>query len=219
MTRTLPVLLGCALALALGGPSRVAAQPTAEVSSLADLLRGFRTIEGLSARFEEEKHISLLAAPLTTEGTLHYDREHEALARHTTRPSRSSVVVVDGEVRFGDARSSRSLQVDGNPVAQALVSTFLHVLRGDGEALERAFVVSFESLPGDSGWRLSLSPRHGKVRRILRGIRFEGQGIRIARMTLLEAGGDRTHMRFRDVDLRRRYGDAERRRVFSLGGP
>lgn len=214
MTRMVSILLGCVLVL---GGSLAAAQAEGKVSSLPELLQRFRRIEGLSARFIEEKHIALLSAPLRTKGTLHYDREHEALARHTTHPARSSVVVVDGEVRFGDAGSSRSLQVDRNPVARALVTTFLHVLRGDGKALEREFEVKFEPASGERGWRLTMKPRDGAVRRIFRRMRFEGRGARLASLAILESNGDRTEMRFEDVDLQRRYDDAERRRVFSLG--
>ncbi|MFW5925229.1 MAG: LolA family protein [Myxococcota bacterium] len=214
MTRVLSILLGCVLAL---GGSLATAQPEEEVSSLSELLQRFRGIEGLGARFVEEKHISLLSAPLRTKGTLHYDREHEALARHTTRPSKSSVVVVDGEVRFGDTRSSRSVQVDRNPVARALVTTFLHVLRGDGKALEREFEVKFEPASDERGWRLTMAPRDAAVRRIFRRMRLEGRGARLTSLAILESNGDRTEMRFEGVDLERRYGEAERERVFSLG--
>jgi hypothetical protein len=195
------------------------ARGDASVSSLPQLLERFRGIEGLTARFTEEKHIALLAAPLTTHGTLHYSRTHEALARHTLKPSRSSVVVRDRVVRFGDGRTSRSLSVDDNPVARALVTTFLDVLRGDGDALEREFVVAFQALPEKGRWNMTLSPRDEAVRRVFKFLRFEGQGPRIQRLTIAETNGDRTAMRFDRIDLSRRYDDGDLRRVFSTGAP
>lgn len=216
MTR---LVTGLLLGVLLGWTGPTSAQGDDQVASVDELLRQFRRIPGLEARFTEEKHIALLAAPLSTEGTLHYSRPHEALARHTRKPSPSSVVVRGGVVRFGDARSTRSLSVDDNPVARALVHTFLHVLRGDRDGLYREFVVTFQVLPEEGGWRMILAPKDPQVRRIFRRLRFEGRGPRIERLAITETSGDRTVMRFDQVALDRRYDDGDVARVFSTDDP
>ncbi|MFW6085879.1 MAG: hypothetical protein ACODAG_01645, partial [Myxococcota bacterium] len=62
-----------------------------------------------------------------------------------------------------------------------------------------------------------MAPRDAAVRRIFRRMRLEGRGARLTSLAILESNGDRTEMRFEGVDLERRYGEAERERVFSLG--
>jgi len=211
-----------ALAAPLGA---VAAR--AETSAIADagarltfdsLLARFRAIPGLSARYREEKRITLLAGPLVSEGTVHY-ASPERLARHTRSPAPSSIVFDGTTLRFGDAKSEERIDVSSNPVVRAFVESFVSVLAGDRSKLERTFVVGFRAgdaaHPGER-WELSLVPRDSKLLGVLREVRFAGDGVVVSQMRIREASGDEAITTFSDVDVAHRYSADEAARVFRV---
>ncbi len=218
------LLLGCAL-LAGPGPSltapraaRAAGPSSAEPAVTIDgLLARFRAMVGLSARFHEEKHIALLAQPLVSDGTVHY-APPDKLARHTLTPSPSSVVLDGTTLRFGDGASERSIDTGASPVVRAFVDSFLAVLAGDRAALERSFVLDFHALGGQR-WELGLVPRDASLGRVIKSIRFAGEGIAVSQMRIAEATGDEGITTFSDVDTAHRYPPAEAARVFRVAGP
>ena len=85
MTRRILVLLVVLLASA---PETSA---FAQAAPLDALLARLAKVEGLSAQFQEEKRMSLVAVPLKSEGTLYYQKPR-SLARHTLKPSKSTVL-------------------------------------------------------------------------------------------------------------------------------
>ena len=65
---------------------------------LEELMSRLARSGGVRARFRETKHLSLLTAPLVSEGTLHF-APPDRLARHTTHPGNASIVTG----RFGSS--------------------------------------------------------------------------------------------------------------------
>jgi len=212
LVRSLPA---CESAACASGAGAEAAGPSL---SLDALLARFRAIPGLFARYREEKHVALLAAPLVNEGTVHYAPPRR-LARHALTPSPSSVVFDGTTLRFGDGRSEQRVDVGANPVVRAFVDSFLLVLAGDRAALERTFVVDFRAgdatHPGER-WELSLVPRDPALLAILREVRFAGDGVVVAQMRIREASGDEGITTFHDVDAAHRYSAAEAALVFRI---
>jgi hypothetical protein len=223
---------------ALQGHSSALAAETSDVDaaaalSLDSLLARFRAIPGLFARYREEKHIAILAAPLVSEGTVHY-APPQRIARHAQTPSPSSVVFDGTTLRFGDPKSEQRIDVGANPALRAFVDSFLFVLAGDRAGLERTFVVDFRHLDGTSPaspergqhqtttppasprWELSLVPRDPRLLGILREVRFTGDGVVVSQMRIREASGDEGVTTFTDVDAAHRYSTAEAARVFSI---
>src|SRR5262249_34114382 len=80
--RRAPLALRLALTIVVGLAARplptsaeapvAAAGAAAAPPTLAALLEGFRTMPGFEARFEEEKTLALLAAPLKSRGRLYF---------------------------------------------------------------------------------------------------------------------------------------------------
>ncbi len=213
----------CAGALAIGlvaarpGPAR-AHEPTTS-GALAQpkaraLLAKFRAIEGLSAHYREEKHMALLAAPLVSEGTVHYMRPGK-LARHQTRPEAMSVVLVGDRLQMGGAGERQQVDLRENPVVRMFVTSFLQVLAGDGPALARAYDVQYHDEPA-GGWTLTLRPKVEPMARMIERIEVAGRDVVLTAMEIVERGGDRTRMTFSHVDPRHRYDAAEAARVFRL---
>lgn len=189
--------------------------PAPTSADLGTILRELSKIEALSARFREEKRMALLAQPLISEGALHYERPRR-LARHTERPRKSSLVLEGDVLSFGDAKRSESLGVSSQPALALLVETFVSVLAGDRAALERVAEVKLESIP--DGFRILVTPRDAKVKRLVHFMAFEGQGATLTRMELLDATGDRSVTTFSAVTLRKRFAEGERARLFRIGG-
>jgi Outer membrane lipoprotein carrier protein LolA-like len=194
----------------------------ADALTLDALLARFRAMPGLFARYREEKHIALLAAPLVGEGTVHYAPPRR-IARHALTPAPSSVVFDGSVLRFGDASGEQRIDVGSNPVVRAFIEVFLDVLAGDRAELERTFVVTYRA--GDAAhagdrdrWDLSLVPRAPALLAILREVRLAGRGTVVSEMHILEASGDEGVTTFSDVDPAHRYSTAEAARVFRVTG-
>jgi outer membrane lipoprotein-sorting protein len=205
-TRVLTVLavpLLAALLLAL--PAR------AEPPTLEAVLAKLAGIEALTARFHEEKRMALLAAPLSSEGTLHYQKPR-LLARHTDKPRRGSLLLRGDTLSFGNAKDAQSIALSSQPALRVLVDTFVSVLAGDRAALERVATVTLEPQAGE-GYRIRVTPKDDKVKRLVQTMTFDGEGARLSRMELLDASGDTTITTFRDVVVRKPFAEAERARA------
>lgn len=178
------------------------------------LLAKFRKIEGLSARYREEKRMALLAAPLVSEGTVHYMRPGK-LARHQTRPEAVSVVLTGDRLEMGGGGQRQEVDLRANPVVRMFVDSFLKVLAGDGPGLARVYDVTYRDGP-EGTWALTLRPKVEPMSRMVERIEVSGRGVVLAAMEIVEVGGDTTRMTFSEVNPRRRYGVAEADRVFRV---
>jgi len=222
-------LAAVVLAGAAPGTEREAKEPV----SLAALLARFRALPGLEARFHEVKKLALLKAPLVSEGTIHY-APPDRLARQTTRPAFSTLIVDAQQVRFGDAEGSQSIPLEGNPVVRLFVDAegsqsiplegnpvvrlfvdaFLKVLAGDRGALERIFAIELRA--SGRGWAMTLSPRLAPMTEVIERIVLEGRGAVIARLVVREKDGDETVTTYSSVDVERRYTAEEKARLFGV---
>jgi hypothetical protein len=216
--RLRPVLLLCwALsgATALAAPeSKPDAPPTpASPVGLDELMGRFAASGGVRARFRETKHLALLARPLETEGLLFFAPPNW-LARYTTRPGASSIVVRGDRVAFRDETGHQQLTLGSNDVARHFVDNLVVLLRGDLQGLRSRYAVAFRS--EDAGWEITLEPRSETVRDVIEWIRFAGRGDHLTRLETLETSGDRTVTVFGEVEPDRVFPPAELDRIFSL---
>ena len=185
----------------------------ADLEALMELLAGSG---GVRARFQESRHLSILTDPIETAGVLYFSPPGR-LARHTTRPGRSSVVVDAGRVSFGDETGRRAFDVNSSEVARTLVSNLMVVFRGDLDLLRARYWVEFE--PGDGNWTLDLEPRSRTLRGIIKRVRLTGRGRELGAMETRESNQDRTIMTFSDIESGLVWETSELERIFSLDPP
>jgi outer membrane lipoprotein-sorting protein len=200
------------LALCLG---LFAARASADAAPLDQLLAKLAKVEGLSAQFQEEKRMSLVAVPLKSEGTLYYQKPR-ALARHTLKPSRSSVLLSGDVVQFGDGKHSQSIALESQPAVRLLVDTFVSVLAGDKAALLRLASVSYEQ-PSKDSWLIRVVPKDPKLLRIVKAMTFAGKAAELSSMELVDGHGDVTRTTFTQI----RFGKlppAQAKSVLRIGG-
>jgi len=201
-----------ALAVLCAASARAAPAPV----TLDGLLVQFRAIPGLSAHFREEKKLAILSAPLLSEGTVHFAPPGR-LARHTTAPAPSTLLIDGDRLTFGDGKESESIPLEGNPVVRLFVDSFLKLLVGDKAALERIFAIELRARTG--GWELRLKPKVAPMTQVLDSIVIQGSGVVLSKMTISELTSDETVTVFDQVDPSRRYSAEELARVFSLQRP
>lgn len=188
-------------------------------TDLESLMEIFAASGGVRARFQESRHISILTDPIETSGMLYF-APPDRLARHADRPGRSSVVVEAGRVTFGDETGQRTFDLSTSVVAQTLVSNLMVVFRGDLESLRARYLISFHPNGGNGGgWTLELEPRSRIVRGIIERVRFTGTGRKLTAMETHESNGDRTILRFSDIETDLSWDTPELERIFSLDPP
>lgn len=210
--------LGALLALLLLCAQPVSAQPTGPAaestpSSLDELLTRLARVQGLRARYVEEKRIALLKMPLRSEGTIAFAAPG-LLLRSAEKPE-PATLLLDGEVLWvSDASGKRRIDLGESAIVKHFVLTFVNVLRGDQAALARSYALKFATTA--EGWTLELTPKAPELRRFVARAVLEGHGATVDRMTLTEENGDVTLMRFNEVDTNVRFDANERARTFKL---
>lgn len=173
-----------------------------------------RNMPGLSARFTEERQISLLAEPLHSEGTLHFARGR-GLVRHTTAPSRQSVLVTDKDLVFWDGKTTRRVDLGSSVIVDTFVQAFSLLLQGNRADLEKRFALSFRSRGGE-GWELSLTPKNADLAKVISSIALSGRGAALSTLVVHETNGDTSTTKFFDVDTNKRYSDEEAKKRFRV---
>jgi len=185
-------------------------------TELTALMEFFASSGGVRAHFRESRHLSILIDPIETTGTLYFAPPNR-LARHATRPGRSSVVVEAGRVSLADETGQQVYDFDTNEVARALIGNLMVVFRGDLESLRTRYSISFDS-DGDD-WTLDLEPRSRALRGIIERIRFTGRSRELSAMETRESNGDRTIVRFSEIETGLSWEQGDLDTIFSLDAP
>lgn len=200
--------------LATVGSSR-AAEPTAPVEAteaVAELITrdevvaALRAVPGVTAEYREEQYLALLDAPLSSRGTMHFAPPGR-LAKHQSAPARARTVVADGRLRFADAYGRDELDIAGNPAVSLFVGTFLDVLAGRTDRIEQTWTVGFiAGADGDPrAWVLALRPKAEPGTNLVDRLVIRGREASVARIEVVEVGGDRTVTTLTAVDVSRQW--------------
>ena len=161
------------------------------------------------------KQLALLSAPLEVRGHLYFVPP-DRLARITTEPTRSRLVIDGRRFAYRDETGGEQMDLSSNPVARTFVDNFIVLFNGDLEALRARYEPDFR-VDGER-WTLALRPRRAPLTEVVERVTLEGQGRRLDRIDLLEVDGDRTTTWFEDVAIDRRFDAAELDRVFAVDG-
>ncbi|MBY0398977.1 hypothetical protein K2X89_01695 [Myxococcota bacterium] len=240
-------LLSVLLAALLGAPAWGASEAVSAPPDLAALLAGFRTMPGFEARFEEEKTLALLAAPLASRGRLYF-APPATLLRRVESPNPHDILIREHVVRIatpqasgagqggrasGSPRDSRSgasvagarrvetIDLARRADVRPLVESMLWIFSGDLVQLESIYAIDYRVLgPGTrGGWTLRLAPRSAPLSQLIRELAITGHGHGADRLVITETSGDRTSTRILDANPARRFADGELERLFGLDAP
>jgi len=200
-------------------PAAPAAKAPADIDAL---LAGLSKAPGLYARFREEKHITLLQAPLVSEGSIYF-APPSRFARHTEKPIKSVMIIDGNQLQFGNADGQESMNLGTNPVARLFADAFVMLLSGNRAGLEKIFKMQLTPKTGSAAgatgdWKLVLTPRLAPMDKLIKDMELRGRGLNLNELDVREASGDWTRTSFTDVDLNRRYSAAEQAKFFKLPG-
>ncbi|MCA9686204.1 MAG: outer membrane lipoprotein carrier protein LolA [Myxococcales bacterium] len=200
-------------------PAPVQAAAPAKPIAVDELLQGFAKMPGLYAEFRQESFFGMLAEPLVDEGTLHF--ADGRLARRTTAPV-PSVVVMDGKgIEYGDGQKRERIDLDGKPAIKQFVEAFTMIFAGDRAGLETIYRIEFAAAPvgedGSRGWTMTLVPKVAPMNQVIARVEISGSELAITKMRVIEVGGDETVTTFSKVDTKKRYSDAEKAKLFTVG--
>lgn len=152
--------------------------------------------EEVRGAFEQDKYIAVLPQPLRSEGRFSYSPE-QGLDWETLRP-------IANRLTFNDQGISQTVdgkvvwQVDANqPAAVTISQVMSSVLAMNWEVLQNYF--QLQGQVDDSGWQLHLEPRDASLKQVVEAIAIAGDRD-VESLTLMEANGDRTEIRFRELD-------------------
>lgn len=215
------------LALVCGAASARAVESTpgqpAAPTDFAALLAGFRKMPGFEARFEEEKHLALLVAPLASRGRLFFSPP-STLLRRVEHPDPHDILIADHVVRIatprGQQRQVETIDLAGRDDVRPLVESMLWIFSGDLAALESTYSIDYRVVePRSSGrWQLRLAPRRPPLARLVRELAISGRGHAADRLEVTETSGDRSTTRILEANPARRFAAGELERLFGPEG-
>jgi len=200
-------LLSLVAAVVLGADSSL----PAGTLTLDELLRHMATTRGVVAEFREVKVLALLDSPLETRGTLYFVPPTK-LARVTTVPAATRLVLEGDRMRFEDEAGASDIDLSENPVARQFADNLIVLWRGDRAALEALYRLDFHA--DGARWQLGLTPKAAPLDRFIRSIRIAGDGPAIREMELVESDGDRTQTVFEKSEVDHAFGPEEERAIF-----
>lgn len=209
------------IALLVSGAS-VVSRAESSPENFDALLGGFARMPGFEARFEEEKHLALLAVPLRSEGRLYFSPP-QLLLRRVETPRPQDILVSRNAIRIREAGREEVIDLAARSEVRPLVESLIWIFSGDQKALEEAYSIEFEPTTekGESTkpslWRLRLRPRNEPLSLLLERLEIFGSGHAAGRIEVSEKNGDRSIMRVFDANPNRQFDRLEHQSLFGLG--
>ena len=198
------------LAAAASAPGRAAPAPAASDTPPANLLSGSPAqdaaidpvfsqlqLRRLRCAFREDKHIALLARPLSSTGTIYFDRDR-GIVRTTRTPRAEKAVLTRTALKIQTAGHTEEIPLDKSKDLQAFALVFPTLLRGERAAIERSFDIALYGR-GDAWWALVFTPRAPSLRGLVRRVVVFGRAGELVALQVAEASGDTTDTRLTDV--------------------
>ena len=193
----------------------VCAAPTAVRGddSYVAVMHSLGEVAGFEAKFDETKTIPLLTSAVRSEGKLYYDRRG-LLARHTTQPFESVLVLTPFEIVYRDAGAQWSQGIGGSATMRDVARAWLLVMQGQSKAVEELFNTEFRGSDDASGWLLVLKPKDADLARVVSVLRIAGHRDVLDSIETEGGGGDRSTLRLIDFHSRSAFSKDERQALF-----
>jgi outer membrane lipoprotein-sorting protein len=154
-------------------------------------------LDKMSCKFSEQKHIALLAKPLTSSGVIYYDRD-KGIARTTLAPKKQQVVLTKTTISIRSDKHTEEIPLDKTKDLRAFAMIFPSLLRGDRAELEKAFDIGLYGSDSD-WWALSFAPKADTLKKLVRKVVVVGRKGDVVSLQVVEASGDTTDTQLTDV--------------------
>lgn len=174
------------------------ALPLAAADDLSLVSQRVAQVQTLRGGFEQEKRITGFKNPLRSQGRFLLARD-KGVVWTTLKPFPSEVVITRDRILSRQRDGSQRVEVDGReqPALRSVNAMMFALVSGDVAALSSRFETRVQALP-DNGWRLSLKPRSAALAQSFARIVLSGDRY-VREVEIEEGNGDRTHLRFSDL--------------------
>lgn len=196
-------------------PASLVSGDPARGSALDPVFAHFK-LDRLRYKFSEQKRIALLARPLTSTGTIYFDRDR-GIARLAETPRRQQVVLTKTSLRIKTDKRSEEIPLDKSKDLRAFALIFPTLLRGERAALETSFDVGLYGKSGD-WWALAFTPKTESLRALVRRVVVFGKAGEVVSLQVTEASGDVTDTRLSGIQRNSEVPDAEIAAAFAASG-
>jgi outer membrane lipoprotein-sorting protein len=187
-------------------PSSVITGEAKHDAALDPVFKLFK-LDRMRATFTEEKSVKLLAHPLRSTGTIVFSRDR-GVARLTTKPKVTSVVITPTTLKFKDANHSEEIPLDKSKDLKAFALIFPSVLRGDRVALEKSFAIGLYGSDTDR-WALVFTPKTDSLKKLVAKIAVYGTRGDLTGVDITETSGDTTVLTLSDLKNNGDVADSE----------
>jgi outer membrane lipoprotein-sorting protein len=187
-------------------PANLVSGDAAHGAALDPVFAHFK-LARLACTFSEEKHIALLAKPLRSSGTIHYDRD-KGIARATRAPRPEHVVVTRTTLRVRKGDRTEEIPLDKSKDLRAFALIFPTVLRGERGELERSFDIGLYGSAA-AWWALAFTPKTDSLRGLVRRVVVFGRKAELVALQVVEASGDTTDTQLSEIRTNGAVPDAE----------
>ncbi|GHD48064.1 Outer membrane lipoprotein carrier protein LolA [Marinobacter persicus] len=171
----------------------------ASISDLENLLGDQTDVQSLEGSFEQGKYIADLDTTLDSSGRFEFDAD-TGLVWNIQKPV-ATLLKISGEeiVEEQDGEVVMRMDVDDQPMTQAISEVFFAIFGGDWQALSERF--SIHTLQKEAPWRFELKPKGDMLKSHLKRVELQGKDY-LNQLVLEETNGDRTEIRLHDVKAR-----------------
>lgn len=190
------------------------AQSTRASVELGTLLSAFAKMDGLEAKFVEEKRMQLLKAPLVSQGRLYF-APPGYLLRKIDSPQPSQVLITPTALTVDDGSTQQVIDLQARRDVRSFVGSFVSLLAGDEDALTAAYEIRIAE-EQNGAWRLDLAPKDSPLSDIIKMVQVSGTGLSVEKVHVFDTNGDETITRMLDVNPKRRFDASERKALFGI---
>lgn len=166
-----------------------------EIKTLADLQTTLSQQSIIRGAFTQTRTMEMFDQPLLSQGSFLLDKANGLLWNQAT-PFPVHLVLTDNKLsqRFGE-QPAQVITDKENPMAFYFSHIFLSVFHGDTQKLTEQFALDFSPGDANTGWALSLTPKHAPMNAVFERIILQGKSD-IERIELKEIRGDSTLIEF-----------------------
>ncbi len=173
----------------------LAAFPVLAADDLELVRQRVAQVRVLRGGFEQEKRIAGFRNPLRSQGRFLLSRD-KGVVWTTLKPFPSEMVITRERILSRDEAGNSRVQADSKrqPALRQVNAMMFALMGGDVSALAARFEIDAEALPGNA-WSLTLKPKAAALEKTFSRIELHGDRY-VREVEILEAGGDRTVLKF-----------------------
>jgi outer membrane lipoprotein-sorting protein len=164
-------------------------------------------LQRLSCKFSEQKHVALLARPLSSTGTIVFERD-KGIARAVITPKPQLVVLTKTTLKIVKGKTVEEIPLAKSKDLQAFAMIFPTLLRGERAALEKSFDIGLYGSDAD-WWALTFSPKAAALKKFVKTVTVFGKKTEVVSLQVVEASGDTTDTQLTDVRRNKDVPDTE----------